>query len=76
MGVCVVANKKKEAALAGNREGEMHGLGLQGGRGWALGRLRLAGPKRPAGLQRLSSPSLFKTLPKTEKQRKKGRENK
>ena len=31
MGVCVVANKKKEAALAGNREGEMHGLGLQGG---------------------------------------------
>ena len=31
LGVCVVANKKKEAALAGNREGEMHGLGLQGG---------------------------------------------
>ena len=41
LGVCVVANKKKEAALAGNREGEMHGLGLQWGAagpledGWA-----------------------------------------
>ena len=46
------------------------GLGGIGGGGWAL---EANGPVWFAGL---SSPYLFKTLPKTEKQRKKGREKK
>ena len=59
-----VAAAQRERSTGGSR------ARVRGGRGWAL---EANGPVWFAGL---SSPSLFKTLPKTEKQRKKRREKK
>ena len=69
----------REAGLAfGARVRSGARLGLGGPREAGGGALAHAGEleKKPGWPAGLSSPSLFKTLPKTEKQRKKGREKK